>query len=71
MKSKQTVLSIIRHLLTFGGGLLAAKGLLSEDTITTLAAAVPSFVGLIWGAVDEYIAEKKEAKASATTKAAS
>jgi hypothetical protein len=57
---KNTVLSLIRHALTFGGGFIAAKGFLSEDTVTTLAAAVPSFVGLVWGAVDEYLAEKKE-----------
>lgn len=59
---KDTILSIIRHLLTFGGGLLAARGLLSDETIIALAAAVPTFIGLVWGASDEYIAAKRAKK---------
>jgi hypothetical protein len=60
---KNTILSLIRHALTFGGGLLVAKGLISEDTTQQLVAAIPTFVGLVWGAVDEFIAERKERKA--------
>lgn len=56
---KNTVLSLIRHALTFGGGFIVAKGYLSDDTVTQLAAAFPTFVGLVWGAVDEYLAERK------------
>jgi hypothetical protein len=53
-----TIQSIIRHALTFGGGILVTKGLLSEGTVAELAGALSSLVGLIWGAVDEYRAEK-------------
>lgn len=56
---KDTILSITRHLLTFGGGLLVAKGVLSESTMTQLVGAIPGFVGLLWGAFDEYLPAKK------------
>lgn len=54
---KNTVLSLIRHALTFGGGFLAAKGLLSEDTINTVIPAVVTAIGALWGAFDEFKAE--------------
>lgn len=59
---KQTILSLIRHGLTFGGGFLAAKNLISNETLAALIPAVVTAVGALWGAVDEYLAAKKEAK---------
>ena len=56
---KDTVLSIVRHALTFGGGFVASKGILSEDTTEALIAGLITFVGVVWGAVDEYLAAKK------------
>lgn len=57
--NKDTLLSILRHLLTFGGGFVVAKGYLSESLVTQLIGAVPAAVGWLWGAVDEYRAWKK------------
>lgn len=56
---KNTVLSLIRHGLTFGGGYLAAKGLIADDTLATLIPALVTAIGAAWGAVDEYLAAKK------------
>ena len=56
---KNTILSLIRHALTFGGGFLVAKGLLNEETIATLIPALATAIGAIWGAYDEYSAERK------------
>jgi len=53
-----TIQSIIRHILTFGGGILVARGLVSETVMTELAGALSGVIGLIWGAFDEYKAEK-------------
>ncbi len=61
---KDTVLSIIRHGLTIAGGILVTKGYLGDETVVALSGGVASFVGLVWGAVDEYLAAKK-AKAAA------
>jgi len=55
---KNTVLSLLRHALTFGGGFLAAKGLVGDDTINALVPAILAAVGAIWGAADEYLAAK-------------
>jgi hypothetical protein len=62
MKNKDTILSIIRHLLTFGGGFLAAKGVVSNDALATLVPSVVAAIGAIWGAADEFIAARKAAK---------
>lgn len=59
---KHTILSVIRHGLTFGGGYLAAKGYVSSDTATAIVPAIVTAVGVVWGAVDEYLAAKAEAK---------
>lgn len=55
---KDTILSLVRHALTFGGGFLLAKGLVSEDTLAALVPAIVTAIGAIWGAADEYKANK-------------
>jgi hypothetical protein len=56
---KDTILSILRHALTFGGGILASKGFISEDTATQAVGAIIALAGVIYGAYDEYRASKK------------
>lgn len=56
---KDTILSIIRHALTFGGGYLAAKGIVSNETINSVGGALMTLIGAVWGAADEYIAAHK------------
>lgn len=65
MKNKDTILSLIRHALTFGGGFLAAKGTISSDALATLIPAVVAAVGAVWGAADEFLAARKAAKETA------
>lgn len=55
---KDTILSILRHALTFGGGLVAANNGVSEDTAGTVTGAIVALVGVLWGAIDEYKAAK-------------
>jgi hypothetical protein len=47
MKKKQ-LLGIIRHLLTFGGGFLVAKGTIDADLASQLTAAALTIIGGIW-----------------------
>ena len=63
---KNTILSILRHGLTFAGGLLVTKDLLSDSTANEVAGAVTTTIGLLWGAVDEYRAEQAAKKAGTT-----
>lgn len=54
MKIKETVLSLLRHALTFVGGYYVGKGIISNDILQDLIVTVPAAIGAIWGAVDEY-----------------
>ncbi len=38
----------IRHLLTFGGGILVGKGYLDEATMTALVGAAVTIAGAVW-----------------------
>lgn len=63
---KDTILSLIRHGLTFGGGFLTAKGLLSDATLNAVVPAIATAIGAIWGAADEYRAAKKAKESAAS-----
>lgn len=45
---KTQYLGLIRHLLTFAGGYLVAKGLLDEATMNEIAGAAMTIIGGIW-----------------------
>lgn len=49
--TKEQVLGLIRHSLTFVGGILIAKGLISEGTSTEIIGAVVTLVGSIWSVI--------------------
>lgn len=56
---KNTILSVIRHVLTAAGAYLVAKGKISEADVGAISGAVLAVIGLLWGATDEHIAENK------------
>lgn len=50
---KDQALSMIRHTLTFVGGLLVAKGTIDEGMANEIGGAVVTLAGLIWGLFDK------------------
>ena len=60
--NKDTILAIIRHLLTFGGGLLSAKGLTDAGEVETASGAIITLVGVIWSIIEK----RSRLKAQAT-----
>ena len=46
--TKEQVMGIIRHGLTFVGGILLTKGITDEATFTEISGAVLTLVGAIW-----------------------
>jgi hypothetical protein len=50
---KEQVLGILRHSLTFIGGLLVMKGLVDETTATEIVGGVITLVGTIWSIVEK------------------
>ena len=53
--SKEMVLGLVRHSLTFVGGLLVTKGLLDTNLLTEIVGGVITIVGGVWS----IIAKKK------------
>jgi len=55
---KDQVLGIIRHALTFVGGIVIANGLVEDALFQEIAGGVMTLIGAIWS-----IASKKKAEA--------
>ena len=51
--NKDQVLGLVRHILTFGGGILVAKGLASDAMSTELIGSLISVVGIVWSIVSK------------------
>jgi hypothetical protein len=45
---KEQILGLIRHLLTFVGGLAIAKGLIDQVQETELVGAICTIIGTVW-----------------------
>lgn len=46
--TKEQLLGILRHTLTFVGGILITKGLIDEATATEIIGGVITLTGTIW-----------------------
>ena len=51
--SKEMVLGIVRHVLTFGGGFLVTKGLVEESIMLELVGGVITLVGGLWSVISK------------------
>ncbi len=51
---QSAVIALIRHLLTFIGGTLVAKGILDSAALTELIGALISILSVTWMAVSKY-----------------
>ena len=46
--TKEQILGIVRHVLTFGGGLVVANGLIDEAVAQSIIGSVLALIGTIW-----------------------
>ena len=46
--NKESILGIVRHFLTFGGGFMMQNGMASNDEVTTGVSAAVTLIGVIW-----------------------
>jgi hypothetical protein len=51
--TKEQIMGIIRHALTFVGGVLVMKGLVDETTVTEIVGGAMTLTGAIWSIVDK------------------
>jgi len=49
----EQISSILRHVLTFGGGFIVAKGWVSAETMTGIVGAIITIGGAIWAVVNK------------------
>lgn len=49
--SKEQLMGIVRHTLTFVGGLLIAKGVIDDATLVELIGGATTLAGAIWSIV--------------------
>ena len=50
---KELTLGVIRHALTFLGGVLVMKGIIDAEVVTELSGAVMTLVGGVWSIWDK------------------
>jgi hypothetical protein len=51
--SKERILAVVRHTLTFVGGLLVMKGLVDEAMASEIIGGVMTLTGTIWSIFDK------------------
>jgi hypothetical protein len=51
--TKEQIIGIIRHGLTFVGGILIMKGLVDESTSQELIGGIITLVGTVWSIIDK------------------
>jgi hypothetical protein len=51
--TKEQILGIVRHGLTFIGGILITKGLIDESTVTEIIGGVITLTGTIWSVIQK------------------
>lgn len=49
--SKEQVLGVIRHVLTFVGGVFVSKGVLDDASSMEIVGALSTLIGTIWSVV--------------------
>jgi hypothetical protein len=51
--SKEQILGIVRHALTFVGGIVVMKGIADDATVTEIIGGAMTLVGAVWSVVDK------------------
>lgn len=51
--TKEQILGVVRHTLTFVGGILVMKGILDETTLTEIIGGVITLTGTIWSIIEK------------------
>jgi hypothetical protein len=49
--TKEQLLGIVRHTITFVGGIIVMKGLVDESTMTEITGGVLTLAGAIWSII--------------------
>jgi hypothetical protein len=51
--NKEQILGLVRHILTFAGGVVVAKGLIEDTQVSELVGAIIALVGSVWSVLSK------------------
>jgi len=51
--TKEQILGIVRHALTFVGGIVVMKGFIDEATVTEIIGGAMTLTGAIWSIINK------------------
>jgi len=51
--NKESILGVIRHILTFGGGFVVAQGFVDQSMVSDAVGALMTLIGLGWSIYDK------------------
>lgn len=51
--TKEQALGILRHTLTFVGGIVVAKGYVDNGTLTEIIGGIMTLAGAVWSVLDK------------------
>ena len=51
--TKEQVLGIVRHALTFVGGIFVMKGVIDDTTLAEIVGGVMTLTGAVWSVLDK------------------
>lgn len=51
--NKDMILGLVRHVLTFGGGFVVAKGWIDAAGANEAVGAIAALIGVLWSAYDK------------------
>lgn len=51
--NKDQIIGIVRHALTFLGGIIVTKGLIEESTLLEIVGSISTLIGAIWSIVEK------------------
>lgn len=58
--NQEKLQGVVRHALTFIGGILVMKGLLDEEMLNELAGALAAVAGTVWSVINKIKSNKLE-----------
>lgn len=51
--NKNQIIGIVRHTLTFLGGIIVTKGLIDESTLLEIVGSISTLIGAIWSIIEK------------------
>jgi hypothetical protein len=51
--NKEQVLGLVRHILTFAGGIILTKGLIDESLYAELVGGITTLIGTVWSVLNK------------------